>query len=545
MDDALAPPIQRELAALDSITQRVNMQSSYDIHTARLKDAIRTEEVAHRKKRSQEKVRHRAEIDAKNDELRKMGEQARALASLAFAADVKLVSNDGVIIPACEAVLVANSPVFERLFAERTAELMHQKSGEVKLEASAAVLQFVVAMMYSPSFASAPSTDECLNACELASSWGLAEVFKSCVSALSGVIGDEASAVLAKADRHLGAEDPSSPFTSGWKELRDDAARALARSMPHGVAHPSFKTLSLDAILETASHVQHEQMDLPALPDEPAGGQYAYGPWTEPMTWLASSLIDTACLASSFRTALLQPNSDLGLSFGVSQRPTRTADKDKLAGVPESLRIFEADCHLSVTGPGDIKDKKRQLRSPLLRASNFLKAQELPDYVGADGKVSVRARVGLSKPQRQTELLNLWLIATEQATSPLAPAELLLCLRACACGFDPASADVDALTPRLAERGLLPSYVGDGATCYKEELQTCLQDALFAELPMKDGSALGKVCRALAGLIARRCSACASDGSLFELDAAAFSMVLAHDDLDVQSESVVLEHLSW
>ena len=57
------------------------MQSSYDIHTARLKDAIRTEEVAHRKKRSQEKVRHRAEIDAKNDELRKMGEQARALAS--------------------------------------------------------------------------------------------------------------------------------------------------------------------------------------------------------------------------------------------------------------------------------------------------------------------------------------------------------------------------------------------------------------------------------------------------------------------------------
>jgi hypothetical protein len=94
MDDALAPPIQRELAALDSITQRVNMQSSYDIHTARLKDAIRTEEVAHRKKRSQEKVRHRAEIDAKNDELRKMGEQARALASLAFAADVKLVSND-------------------------------------------------------------------------------------------------------------------------------------------------------------------------------------------------------------------------------------------------------------------------------------------------------------------------------------------------------------------------------------------------------------------------------------------------------------------
>jgi len=81
MDDALAPPIQRELAALDSITQRVNMQSSYDIHTARLKDAIRTEEVAHRKKRSQEKVRHRAEIDAKNDELRKMGEQARALAS--------------------------------------------------------------------------------------------------------------------------------------------------------------------------------------------------------------------------------------------------------------------------------------------------------------------------------------------------------------------------------------------------------------------------------------------------------------------------------
>ncbi len=131
------------------------------------------------------------------------------------------------------------------------------------------------------------------------------------------------------------------------------------------------------------------------------------------------------------------------------------------------------------------------------------------------------------------------LLVTERVTAPLAPAQLLLCLRACASGFNPADADVDTLAPRLAERGL-PATGGS-----KEELQTRLQDALFAELPMERGSALGKVCRALAGLIARRCAACAKDGSLFELDAASFSMVLAHDDLAVQSESVVLEHLSW
>ena len=531
---ALAPLIQRELTALDGITQRVNMQSAYDIRMARLKDAVRTEEAGHWNKRNQAKERHRAEIEAKDLELKQVKEQARALALLAFASDVKLVSSDGVVIPACKATLVASSPVFKRMFAERTEELAHQQSGEVKFDVSATVLQYVVATMCSPSFASAPSTDVRLDACELATSWELVEVFKSCVSALSGESGGEAVAVLTVADRHLGAEDPKSPFTSGWRELRDDAACALAHSMPHGAAHPAFKTLSLAAILETACHVKEEFVECSA-PALPLDGGSVSGPYTEPMTWLAPPFVDAALGVSQFRIRL-QRNADQ--SAGLYVFSNGTADKDKQADVLESSRTFEAHCFLSRgTGTTHRFPSWNFRPGEGLVVRNFLTAQQLPDYV--DGKLSVGARVAISDPQRIVELLNLWLLATERVTAPLAPAQLLLCLRACASGFNPADADVDTLAPRLAERGL-PATGGS-----KEELQTRLQDALFAELPMERGSALGKVCRALAGLIARRCAACAKDGSLFELDAASFSMVLAHDDLAVQSESVVLEHLSW
>ena len=532
---APAPLIQRELTALDVITQRVNMQSTYNMRMARLKDAIRTEEDGHRNKLSRAKERHRVEIEAKNLELKQVKEQARALASLAFASDVKLVSSDGVVIPACKATLVANSPVFKEMFAEHNAELAHQQSGELKFDVSAAVLQYVVGSMYSPSFASAPSTGVRLDACELATSWELVEVFKSCVSALSGESGGEAAAVLAVADRHLGAEDPKSPFTSGWRELRDDAARALAHSMPHGAAHPAFKTLSLAAILETACHVKGGEFVECLAPALPLDGEPVFGPFTKPMTWLAPPFIDAALGFSQFRIRL-QRNDDQSSLFVFTNR---TADKQ--ADVPESSRTFEAHCRLSRG-----EDTTHRFVSttfgpacggptPLNGVRNFLPAHQLPDQV----PTFFGARVATSHQQRKVELLNLWLLATERVTAPLAPAQLLLCLRACACGFNPADADVDTLLPQLGKRGLL----GTGGS--KEELQTRLQDALFAELPMKRGSALGKVCRALAGLIARRCAACAKDGSLFELDAASFSMVLAHDDLAVQSESIVLEQLSW
>ena len=57
---------------------------------------------------------------------------------------------------------------------------------------------------------------------------------------------------------------------------------------------------------------------------------------------------------------------------------------------------------------------------------------------------------------------------------------------------------------------------------------------------------LGSACHALAELTAVFLPKVVADGSLFELDAASFSMVLAQDKLVVASESAVLEHaLRW
>ena len=52
----------------------------------------------------------------------------------------------------------------------------------------------------------------------------------------------------------------------------------------------------------------------------------------------------------------------------------------------------------------------------------------------------------------------------------------------------------------------------------------------------------GTACRALAELTASWYRRCVDDGSLFELDATAFSMVLAQDAIAVESESTLLEH---
>jgi len=123
--------------------------------------------------------------------------------------------------------------------------------------------------------------------------------------------------------------------------------------------------------------------------------------------------------------------------------------------------------------------------------------------------------------------------------APLEPAELLLCLRACQCGFDPAAADEETLKARLAERQL-------DATGTKDALQTRLRDALHAELPIASGGdgpdLFGAACRSLAELTASWYARCVEDGSLFELDAAAYSMVLAQETIFVESESALLEH---
>ena len=166
--------------------------------------------------------------------------------------------------------------------------------------------------------------------------------------------------------------------------------------------------------------------------------------------------------------------------------------------------------------------------------STFLKTAELGAYADADGKLTIAGSVTITAAQRQAELFNLWLLATERVAAPLAPAQLLLSLRLCATGFDVANAETSSLQQHLSERGL-------AATGAKEELQTRLQDAMLAALPTRE-SPLGAACSALAYVTASCYEACAKDQSLFELDAASYSTVLAQESLEVKGEARVLEH---
>ena len=99
----------------------------------------------------------------------------------------------------------------------------------------------------------------------------------------------EAARVLTAAQEHVEADSDS----SGWRELRDAAAAALAESLPQGAALPAFKTLSLDGILETMAHIDGETIQLPGVQVDTsptsldfAVGATMFAPWGAPTTWL-------------------------------------------------------------------------------------------------------------------------------------------------------------------------------------------------------------------------------------------------------------------
>ena len=456
-----------------------------------------------------------AQLQKQEKEARKKEEQARALADLAFASDVTLVASDGTKVPAKKSVLVAAScsetPVFERMFGSSMSE---QQDSEVKTDATAEVLRHLVAAMYEvPAFATGASVDVLLGACELADRWELKEVCKTCASALIGKMDAEAARVLAVAQDHVDADSVS----LGWRQLRDAAAAALAESLPQGAAHPAFKTLSLDAILETMTHVDGNMVQLPGMEVDTTseaftGGSTISGPWSEPTSWLNDEAVKNA---TKFRINAV--TREQKICIRLQKASARSTTSNALPALHSVQAITEV----------------QSVKYAAVTFGNTSNCIAIGSPRDAGGKLTLGGSVTITAAQRQAELLNLWLLATERVTAPLDPALLSLCLRAWATGFDINHAEASSLEQQLSERGL-------ATTGAKEELQTRLQDAMYAALPMH--AALGAACRALANLTAGCYDACAKDESLFELDAASYSMVLAQENINVKSEAVVLEH---
>ena len=471
----------------------------------------------------QQRVAHQRQFDACVVEIEtlfdSLEKQASELAKLAFCPDVALMSHDGIKVPALEQTLVDASNVFRSMFADHTSE---HHNGVVNTDASAAALRFVVERLHS-SLNTFKETDPAtlLEVCELAERWNLPDVLDEAARNIrSSLDASTACKTLESAERHMQVEGGNS---STWKNIIQSAASLLATSMPSAAEVPEFKTLSVQAIVHVMLHVKSSHVELPSIDANMLSDVDA--PFGEPVSWLPG--------AQSTRFRLFTSVKDDG---GVNLHVDRDSDME--------FSILLESGTLKAVHPSGNPTLTRTLRNKMfgktvLRQSGVggvLTAENKATYT-LDGAFRLEGNVVLAKEQRQSEVFNLWLIASGRAEAPLSPLVQLQCLRTCACDFDFDAAESTELTEKLTARGLS----ADGSV---QALRTRLRDAMFAELQMDP--AMREASNALARLSALHFPAAASDGSLVELDASSMSQVLAHEDLNAKSESAVLEHvLSW
>ena len=480
----------------------------------------------------------------------KLSEENDKLAALAFGSDVVLESKDGTKVPAIKQTLIESSVVFSGMFSEHTAE---GRDGVVRTDASAEALRYVSRCVHTSLGAASANTDTLLEVCELAERWSLTEVLRRAAAAFGDRL-DSSTALktLASADRHMQAGSGSDV----WKDILEDAAKAVASGMPDVAEGAEFKTLSIEAVAHVMSHLQEATFELPAF----EGGLESneYGDWGEPVSWLKDSPsanlpsqgIQTRAGGGAATPAMVPPPPVCGQQFGLYSSVSGGVVGFYVSARYSSLPTF-ARATMELTKPGgppgglftirpwqkDFGGESRLFRAGAGWGYSRVVTEDTAARYTTDGRFRVSGRVTITKEQRQSEVFNLWLLASGAVEAPLTPLAQLQCLRTCACGFDFSVADAATLTAKLAERDL--STEGQPRT-----LQTRLRDAMFAQRSLSP--ALQQASTALATLGACHFKHAAVDGSLFELDAAAMSQVLAHEWLCAGSEKDVLEHvLRW
>jgi len=506
------------IAELRGVTQRVAQQAKFDACVSKVEA-------------------HIAKLSEENDKL----------AALAFGSDVVLESKDGTKVPAIKQTLIESSDVFSGMFSEHTAE---GRDGIVRTDAGAEALRYVSRCVHTSLGAASANTDTLLEVCELAERWNLTAVLRTAAAAFGDRL-DSSTALktLASADRHMQAGSGSDV----WKDILEDAAKAVASGMPDVAEGAEFKTLSIEAVAHVMSHLQEATFELPAL----EGGMESneYGDWSEPVSWpkdspsanLPSQGIQTRAGGGAATPAMVPPPPVSGQQFGLHSTVSGGVVGFFVRAQSGSPTLARATIELTKPGgpPGGlntVRPWQREIGSWLFRAGygrgySRVVTEDTAARYTTDGRFRVSGRVTITKEQRQSEVFNLWLLASGAVEAPLTPLAQLQCLRTCACGFDFNVADTATLTAKLAERDL--STEGQPRT-----LQTRLRDAMFAQLSLSP--ALHQVSSALATLGACHFKPAAEDGSLFELDAAAMSQVLAHEWLCAGSEKDVLEHvLRW
>jgi len=437
------------------------------------------------------------------------------LTKLLTSPDVTLKASDGTTVPACQSVLIASSSVFTRMLSEET-PLSESTTREVATDAPTDALRYVVAALHigQQGLVTLPAPAAAIEALDLAARWELDDVVRSLAASLAkSTCSEEQIGALRAATRHLQATHGVPGRRAVWEELHEDVSRALAARLPDAATCPNFGALELASICAVLQHVGSSDVVLPPLEVDAAFPEGPVRSEGVPFSWLPG--------ADSKARAIARAE---GMYVGVADHST------------------VASARLCVARPIGDREKVRTTKVHYFEntSKGFTEFSQdrIGDYV-ADGKFHLRCTLRVDACQRKYEALNLWLMASGRAKSPLSPVDALVCLRACAVGFDVESATVPFLQEQLRQLQL-------DAVGLKAVLQTRLKDALYAKAAERGGASVAAACTALADVVAYNYARERKEGRVLELDAASFSEVLAKEQLHVKGEVKALaDAVQW
>ena len=497
---------------LRSIRQRVAEQVAFDSCVRQLEERFR-EQGSDYEKRIREK-------DA----------QLALLQGLMVSPDIVLRAGDGSVVYACKDLLVAASPVIERMLSSPLGT--ESATCDIQTNVPVAALRYCIMMIHLPKATLQAPISTLLHVLDLSAQWEMNCVLRSVTSAIGSFASSDTHverasdwcAVMHAAKRHLDADVAQNTI---WRELYEEAASALATTLKSTEAvealasSQTFKDLDVEAVCEVARRLPKEKVELPTFEldtqqPEFQAGKPITGAFTEQLSWLSEG---------DFRFRVRVAKNDESLSiwsqgagketFVVEDNLLTISHMDNVDVTKSRLGFWEQSV---LVGPG--------------KSVGFKKFANPDLYLRADGKCLIRGVITIAKRQRQYELLQRWLIASGCSKQPLSTVDTLLCLRGCACGFDVTTASADELQQKLSERQIT-------ASGSREEMETRALDELYI-LPI--GSAVHLVAKSLAGMLALQYTAAVEDSSFFELDAASVSDVWSLDTLQVDSEATVMEH---
>lgn len=201
--------------------------------------------------------------------------------------------------------------------------------------------------------------------------------------------------------------------------------------------------------------------------------------------------------------------------------------------------------HQSNGSPLEVNLRFRQSSMTWVKRFSKKSSIRIQDYLDEHG--GLKGVFTISAEQQQYELFNHWLQASGQIKAPLSVPAALTTLRLLAAGVDSCCwDDPSSLKAELEKRDSLSSESSDNEPVIafdNESLQVRLADVVSVEMQQNLSGDVAKVCKSLVTLVARgfRRLLHVSPTSFWKLDAVSMSQVMAHDLLDVDSESTVLD----